>query len=349
MSRMLKALQQIEARSSQPRQRIEPVSLEELGLPPLDRETTPDETPETDTTTTESPAEQSEQIASLPFLEPPQMPADAPAPWTAIEHALAETEALLQETPQAPPVPETEAIEAADAAGESQAAQIDTFAAGPAWAEELPSQDPLSRPRWPVMPSEQHARAYDRLAESILSQFTGQTGAAVMFSSPGDGEGKTGTVVPLAAMLAQRTPGEVLLVDGNLHRPALADYLAIEPDCGLADVLLGTAAWQRAVCRTGVPRLSVLPGVRFSRRGERPPARWDLEPLLKELRADYPWVLIDTASLAHREVASLASSCTGVYLVIRLGQTARRAIAEAARVIGQCRGRLLGAVVIASR
>jgi len=167
-----------------------------------------------------------------------------------------------------------------------------------------------------------------------------------MFTSPGDGEGKTGTVVPLAAMLAQRASAEVLLVDGNLHQPALADYLATEPDYGLADVLLGTVAWQQAVCRTVVPRLSVLPGVKFSRRGGRVPARWDLAPLLKELRAEYPWVLIDTASLAHREVAPMARCCTGVYLVVRLGRTARRAIAEAVRVIEDCRGHVLGGVVI---
>ncbi|HUT13152.1 MAG TPA: CpsD/CapB family tyrosine-protein kinase [Thermoguttaceae bacterium] len=308
MSRMLKALQRIEARSPQPWQRVEPVSLEELGLPPFDPEIAPDETPETDATTTEPPIEEASQIASVPFPEPPQAPADAPDPWTAIENALAET--LLEETPE---------------------------------------EDASPRLRWPVLPSEEHARAYGRLAESILSQHSGQTGAALMFTSPGDGEGKTGTVVPLAAMLAQRTSGEVLLVDGNLHQPALADYLAMEPDYGLTDVLLGTTTWQQAVHRTVVPRLSVLPGVKFSHRGGRPPARWDLEPLLEELRAEYPWVLIDTASLAHREVAPMASCCTGVYLVVRLGQTARRAIAEAARVIADCRGRLLGGVMIAAR
>ncbi len=38
--------------------------------------------------------------------------------------------------------------------------------------------------------------------------------------------------------------------------------------------------------------------------------------------------------------------CDGVYLVVRLGHTARRAVADAVRVIAHSGGRLLGCVVV---
>ena len=46
------------------------------------------------------------------------------------------------------------------------------------------------------------------------------------------------------------------------------------------------------------------------------------------------------------ETVSLLRHCDGVCLVVRLGHTARRAVAEAARVISACGGRLLGSVVV---
>ncbi len=57
-------------------------------------------------------------------------------------------------------------------------------------------------------------------------------------------------------------------------------------------------------------------------------------------------VLLDMASLTHAEVAPLARHCDGVYLVVRLGHTARRAVTEAASVIRGAGGRLLGCAVV---
>lgn len=275
MSLMLKALQRIEARSPQPRQRSRSVPPGELDSPP------------------------------------PRLPEDGPQ--------------LEQEIGSGA----TESSDSRELSKRSQAP---------------PSDFPGAR--WPVLPTAEHVRAYGELAGAILSQFPEGRPAALMFTSPGDGEGKTGTLVALAAALVERTRGEVLVVDGNLHKPALAGRLGVQSTRGLADVLMGTANWRQVVRSTVVPRLSVLPGVKFSTPGGRPPERLNLRPLLKEVGSEYRLVLIDTASLTHREVAPMARYCDGTYLVVRLGHTTRRAIGEAARVIENCGGRVLGSVVI---
>ena len=201
--------------------------------------------------------------------------------------------------------------------------------------------------RCPALPTEEHTRAYRGLAESILANYPPEeAGVTLMFTSPADGGGTTETLTPLAAAMAEQTGKEVLLVDANLREPALAESFGVVATDGLADVLMGAASWQEVVRQTSVPHLSVLPGVEFSNFGSRLPERLDLKRLLAELRRRFPMVLIDAASLSHREVAPLARHCTGTFLVVRLRQTARRAVGEAVGVIEGCGGRVLGCVAI---
>ena len=304
MSRMLKALQQIEAWLPQP-----PVHPESVPPETLDsQQRRPDDTPQVDQETG---------------------PDEAPRGDAAIEATLSQVE-----------------IAAGMAGSLSQEVAVPDFGETPVSSVESLSGAGSLIARWPVPPTEEHARAYGELADNILAQFPPVGRARLMFTSPGDGEGKTGTLVLLARALAERTTGQVLLVDGNLHKPAVADYLGIEAKGGLADVLAGAASWQQVVWRTEVRGLSVLPGVKSSTPDGRLPERWNLGPLLEELGGVYGLVLIDTASLAHGEVAPISHHCDGTYLVVRLKHTTRRAVAEAARVIQACRGRVLGSVVL---
>ena len=186
---------------------------------------------------------------------------------------------------------------------------------------------------------------YRELAENVLCELPSGHSAVLLFTSPGDGEGKTAVVASLAAVLAGRVPGEVLAVDANFRRPELAMHLAGKVDRGVVDVLTGTTRWQEVVLRSGVKHLSLLPGGRFPTHDGRPPDRLELAGVLDELRCHYRLVLLDAASLAHGEVAPMARWCEGTYLAVRLGQTPRRAVRRAIRVVQQCGGRVLGCVV----
>ena len=204
----------------------------------------------------------------------------------------------------------------------------------------------LQPTRWPVQPSEEHTRAYAALAEKVLSQLPSEGPACLMFTSPTDAAGTTELLVSLSAALAERVPGGVLAVDANLRNPSLAGRLGVRASRGFVDVLTAAASWPEVVCNTIVPRLRILPGVEFSAPGGRMPEKLNVGPLLEELCSEYPLVLIDAASLAHREAASLVCHCAGTYLVVRLHHTSRRAAAEAARVIRACEGQLLGCVLL---
>ena len=192
--------------------------------------------------------------------------------------------------------------------------------------------------------------AYADLAGTIVSQLASHRSTVLLFTSPCDGDAEAGMLASLAAAVVGQTSGEVLVIDANLPATALTEYLGVEATAGLSDVLRGAAAWREVVCRSSVERLSLLPG--STRRGaDRRHAHPDHEPssfapLIREWREVYDVVLIDAPSLAHEEASQLAGHCDGVYLAVRLGHTPRRAVDEAVRVVGDCGGRVLGSILI---
>lgn len=190
----------------------------------------------------------------------------------------------------------------------------------------------------------EHARPYAELADRICAQLPTDRSSVLMFTSAGDGEGKTQVVVGLAAALAERIEGEVLVADANLHSPAVARSFAMQAEQGLADVLRQKADWQPLVRTTAIPRVSILPWGAPCPPSE-PPNQRGLGPLLRELRGRYRLVLLDTASLAHEETAPVSRHCEGVYLVVRLRHATWWAVRRALRTIEAGGGRLLGSVV----
>jgi len=206
-----------------------------------------------------------------------------------------------------------------------------------AFPELAKPSEPLLQPgspqaSWPECNDPPTVAACSALADAMLRQLSGDRPRVAAFSSPGDSDGKTSLLIALAPLLAKRIAGSILVVDANAHRPSLA-------------ARLGRPTGQRAegsvlIYPTNLPRLSFLPAPP-QRESPRLDGSW-----IEEFREGWSLVLLDMASLAHVEVAPLTRYCDGVYLVVRLGHTARRAVAEAARVIRGAGGRLLGCAVV---
>lgn len=135
------------------------------------------------------------------------------------------------------------------------------------------------------------------------------------------GEGKTTTAVNLALILAEG--GEkVVLVEGDLRRPKVAEYVRLETAVGLTTVLIGKLSLEDAFQSIGSERLDVLTS------GATPPNPAELlkseamSALLESLRAEYDVVLIDAPPLLPvTDGALLAAQADGALLVVRHGKT----------------------------
>ncbi|KAA1380470.1 polysaccharide biosynthesis tyrosine autokinase [Aeromicrobium fastidiosum] len=135
------------------------------------------------------------------------------------------------------------------------------------------------------------------------------------------GEGKTTTAANLALALAEG--GEkVVLVEGDLRRPKVAEYLRLESSVGLTTVLIGKLVLEDAIQSTASEGLAVLTS------GSTPPNPAELlksssmAAVIASLREAYDIVLIDAPPLLPvTDGALLAAQADGALLVVRHGKT----------------------------
>lgn len=364
MSRMLEALRQLETQSPETPPAVRPVSLEELNSLGSRR------SPESETQQPRQPDQASpdaEAVESSESKEPVEREVKVesteaeetdqrcePDKWDAALEARLKPGEPAEPAQAAPQLASPGAEQATqpsepdqeDALRERAGAAVPDAAASDDAPEPAPVRGSDRNVRRLLSPlDEEHQEPYRELAGNILAQLSPGRPAVLMFTSPGDGEGKTSMVAALAVALAEEVAEEVVLVDVNFRSPALANDFGIWADEGLVEVLTGERDWRQVVRKTSAKHLSVLPGGRFVGRDGPLPEDSKLASLLETLRRSHRLVLVDAASLQHPEVAPLSGLCDGTYLVIALGQTERNAARQAARLIKRCGGRVLGCVL----
>lgn len=102
-------------------------------------------------------------------------------------------------------------------------------------------------------------RAFDLLRTQALQKMEEHGWRTLAITSPTPGAGKTMVAINLAMSIAQHTHKTAMLVDFDLRRPKVAEYLGLEQDVSLEQVLAETASLPEALVNPGLPRLVVLP------------------------------------------------------------------------------------------
>ncbi|WP_440100726.1 polysaccharide biosynthesis tyrosine autokinase [Streptosporangium sp. H16] len=158
-------------------------------------------------------------------------------------------------------------------------------------------------------------------------------------------EGKSSVSANLAITLAQ-AGWRVVLVDGDLRRPTIPNYLGIEGTTGLTDVLIGRAQLKEVIQVWGEPGMSVLPS------GQIPPNPSELlgsggmREVLAQLAETYDMVIIDAPPLLPvTDAATLGALCDGVLLVTRHGKTRREHMTRATELLASVNARVVGTVL----
>jgi Mrp family chromosome partitioning ATPase len=169
----------------------------------------------------------------------------------------------------------------------------------------------------PALPA---AEQYRNLLAALLpaSGVRGDERCPVLvFTASQDEAGATTVVLNLAITAARQGRRRVIVVDGNLRRPAVADRLGLEPAPGLREVLLGTATLDQALRPTVQPHLLALTaGLAEAGAGPRFVAG-TTRSLLRHLRQRADLVLVDGPPWDGRpEAGLLATAADAVYLVL---------------------------------
>ena len=192
------------------------------------------------------------------------------------------------------------------------------------------------------------AEAFRQLRTNLqFIDATRPVGVLVVTSSIA-GEGKSTTAINLAVSFSD-SGRRVLLIEADLRRPRVAEYLGLEGAVGLTNVLVGQAAIDDVLQPWGRGGLTVLPS------GTIPPNPSELmgSPLMAELiiqlRKSFDMIIIDTPPLLPVTDAAVASRLAdGVVVVVRYGKTTRNQVSTALRSLAAVDARVLGTVLTMS-
>lgn len=196
-----------------------------------------------------------------------------------------------------------------------------------------------------------HADPLSPRAESFRAlrtnlQFLDMGGrASFVITSSVPSEGKSTTTINLAVALADAGK-RVALIDADLRKPKVAEYLNIEGAAGLTDVLIGRAQVNEVMLPWGGRSLYVLPA------GKIPPNPSELlgssrmSVLLEMLEREFDVVLCDAPPLLPvTDAAILARATSGALMVVSAGRTTKHQLTLATAALDAVGAKLAGFVM----
>lgn len=178
---------------------------------------------------------------------------------------------------------------------------------GDATKKPLLTQAPPQGPR---------AESFRQLRTNLQFAHVSHGSKAVLVTSSLPGEGKSTTAINLAIAVAQ-SGQSVVLVDADLRRSRVADYLGLEKNAGLTTALMGKIGVSELLQHWGEDQLYVLTA------GQTPPNPSELlgteamKNLILQLEQDFGAVIIDAPPLLPvTDAAVLAQQVGGVILMV---------------------------------
>jgi len=164
----------------------------------------------------------------------------------------------------------------------------------------------------------------------------------IMIAGPSPGVGKSFVSVNLATVLTS-TDKKVLLIDSDLRRGHLHEYLGIERKNGLSEFISGEIPIGEALHQTSVPGLTLVPT------GTLPPNPTELllhtrfSNCLSVLTPRYDHIIIDSPPiLAAADASIIGQMAGGTLMVLKAGAHPMREIEQAVKRLHQSEVNLRG-------
>jgi len=195
-------------------------------------------------------------------------------------------------------------------------------------------------------PQSFEAEQFKILRTNILFPSSGKPPRVIMVSSAVPGEGKSFVASNLAISIAQNIDEHVMLMDCDLRVPSIHKRFGFEEVNGLSDYLSGNKSLASLLVKTGLKKLSILPGGKLPSNPAELLSSDKMAKLIHEVKDRYNdrYVIIDSAPpQLTAESAALARLVDGVILVINYGKTNREIIADLVEKLGK--EKILGIVL----
>ena len=164
-------------------------------------------------------------------------------------------------------------------------------------------------------------------------------------TSSSQGEGKSTTAVNLALAIAD-TGASVALVDTDLRRPRVAEYMDVEGGAGLSDLLVGRASLGDVMQRWGRGQLFVLPAGRIPPNPSELIGSDAMLKLIGVLEGQFDYVIFDAPPLLPvTDAAVLSARVGGAIVMVAAGRTTSQQLSGALDSLELLNARVMGIVL----
>jgi len=194
-------------------------------------------------------------------------------------------------------------------------------------------------------PHSPRAEAFRTLRTNLQFVDAANHPRSIVFTSSVPGEGKTTTTANLAITMAAGG-ARVCVVEGDLRRPRLLEYMGMDGSLGLTNVLIGQAELGDVLQQFTDSSVYVVGA------GSVPPNPSELLgsaamiETLRELESRFDVVIIDTPPLLPvTDAAVLSTIAGGTVVVIGAGRVDRDHLARSLQSLEAVKGRVLGLVL----
>jgi capsular exopolysaccharide synthesis family protein len=195
-----------------------------------------------------------------------------------------------------------------------------------------------------TQPNSAYCEEYRSLRTHVLHKSQKQKLQSIVIASVGPSEGKSITALNLSWLLAQTSGVNALIIDGDLRMPSLTDYLGIETETGLSEVLEGKFPLKDSIIRLEPAGLHLLPGGKARSDVAELLSGSKFKEILREACEMFDYVIIDAPPLGvFTDATVLINHAEGILLVVRANHTHYKDIERVLETLP--REKMLGAVL----
>lgn len=185
-----------------------------------------------------------------------------------------------------------------------------------------------------LQPDSYVAEQYRSLRGRIDSLASQRPLKTLAITSANSGEGKSTCSVNLATVTAMSVGRSVLLIDCDLRRPKIHWTLGLQPQVGLAEVLLNQATPDEAIQKLDGVNLDVLPVRSVPSNPSELLASPEMRKLIEDVAGRYDRIVLDTpACLGLPDAKSVSELCDGLVMVVRAGVTPQEEVQAALDIL----------------
>jgi capsular exopolysaccharide synthesis family protein len=187
---------------------------------------------------------------------------------------------------------------------------------------------------------------FDSLRTQVLQKMEENNWRTIAIISPTPTAGKSVVAINLAISISQQPQKTSMLVDFDLRKPRVAEYLGIKHGKSINDFLVGEADLSEIIVNPGIPRLTIIPTNKPVLKASETLSSRNIQQLIIELKERYDSriVIFDLPPILNADDAMvLLPQVDCVLLVIGNGLHTEQEITETMRLLSK--SNILGVVV----